>query len=264
MGLETNAFREVNPIRDWLAPLGTALAPPQSWQLRTQKVRPEELLRPEGLRPFWGSQEDELWLAEDDDRVVLRNQELMVSLDLKAKAGEAQIVADEEWQNVLRIVYFFELLDLGVLILHASGVVHQGRAYIFPGPSGAGKTTIVRHSGGKPILNDEFSLLAWADRTAEVMAYGSPFHGDWNRSGEKMSAPVKGLYFPVQDRKNFVLPLSPQETRNLLLPRVCTFTAWKPRLEKIFDLAVTLAQRVPGFAFHFQPTSEFWQVLDAS
>jgi len=259
-----SVFREVDPVAEWLGLVALGSAPSGSWSVRRQMAQPEQLPRPADLRLFAGTYDAGLWVAEGDDRVFIRNNRLAISLDLKAKTGEAQIVSDKEWQNVLRIVYFFELLEMGMLMLHASGVVHQGQAYIFPGPSGAGKTTIVRHSGGKPILNDEFSLLSWTHEGPEVMAYGSPFHGDWNRPGEKLAAPVKGFYFPVKDRENFVVPISPQETRNLLLARVCTFTTWKPRLEKIFDYTMELATRVPGFAFHFQPTHDFWQVLDAA
>jgi hypothetical protein len=149
-------------------------------------------------------------------------------------------------------------------LLHASSLVHKEQAYVFPGRSGAGKTTIVEHSAGKAVLNDELSLLIWDAEDAEVLAYGTPFFGDWNRPGEKLAAPVKGFYFPVKDRENRILPLNSQETLNLLLPRVCTYTTWKPRLEKILDLALQLSRRVKGFAFHFKPTDDFWQVLDAS
>lgn len=227
-------------------------------------VGPEALPRPAGLKHLGGSREEGLWLAEDQEKVFLRSYDFAVSLDLRAKTGEAQIVATEAWQNVLRLVYFFDFLERGGLLLHASSLVHKARAYVFPGPSGAGKTTIVAHSVGKAVLNDELSLLIWSDEGAEVLAYGTPFFGDWNRPGEKLAAPVKGLYFPVQDRENRVLPLSPPETLNFLLPRVCSYTTWKPRLERILDLALQLSERVKGFTFHFQPTLDFWQVLEVS
>ena len=79
-----------------------------------------------------------------------------------------------------------------------------------------------------------------------------------------MAAPVKGFYFPVQDRENRLLPLDPKETRQHLLPRVCSYTTWKPRLERILDLSLQLSTLVPGFLFHFKPTDDFWQVLTSS
>jgi hypothetical protein len=236
----------------------------RSWGVRLEVVLAGELARPEGLRHLGGSLEEGLWLTEEEDRVFLRSYDFTVSLDLRARSGEAQIVTSDAWQNVLRLVYFFDFLELGGLLLHASSLVHKQRAYVFPGPSGAGKTTIVEHSTGKAVLNDELSLLIWSDEGAGVVAYGTPFYGDWNRPGEKLAAPVKGLYFPVQARENRVLALSPKETMNLLLPRVCAYTTWKPRLEKIFGLAVQLSTLIRGFAFHFQPNHDFWQVLDAS
>jgi len=261
---EAISCREVKPRCDWLTPAFALADSSRSWKLRLATVLAAALPRPKDLRHLGGSQEEGLWLSEKENHVFLRSYDFAVSLDLRARSGEAQIVTEAAWQNVLRLVYFFDFLELGGLLLHASSLVHKQRAYVFPGPSGAGKTTIVAHSTGKAVLNDELSLLLRPEEGAEVLAYGTPFFGDWNRPGEKLAAPVKGLYFPVQDRENRLIPLNPQETLNLLLPRVCTYTTWKPRLEKILDLAVQLSRRVPGFAFHFQPTNDFWQVLDAA
>lgn len=264
VGLQKISFQAVNPGRDWLAPPFLLDSVSRIWDIRVDMVEAEKLPRPEGLRLFNGSEQEGLWLAEEEDRVFLRSYDFAVSLDLRAKTGEAQIASSQAWQNVLRLIYFFDFLDRGGLLLHASSLVHKEQAYVFPGRSGAGKTTIVEHSAGKAVLNDELSLLIRAAAGAEVLAYGTPFFGDWNRPGEKLAAPVKGLYFPVQYRENRVLPLSPPETLNLLLPRVCAYTTWKPRLEKILDLALQLSRLLPGFSFHFMPTNDFWQVLDAS
>jgi hypothetical protein len=215
------------------------------------------------LTLFSGSYEEGLWLAEEEDRVFLRSYNFTAALDLQGKSAAVRLAEEQAWQNVLRLIYFFELSERA-LMLHAASLVHQGRAYVFPGPSGAGKTTIVAHSAGKAVLNDEISLLIRPEDGDEVLACGTPFFGDWNRPGEKLAAPVKGLFFPVQSRENRVLPLTPQETLNLLLPRVCSYTTWKPRQERILDLALQLSQLTPGFLFHFQASNDFWQVLDAA
>ena len=60
---------------------------------------------------------------------------------------------------VLRIVHTLLLSREQGFLLHASSVVRDGRAFLFTGPSGAGKTTIVRHAPGRRDGPDRRNLL---------------------------------------------------------------------------------------------------------
>src|SRR5437867_6048070 len=44
-------------------------------------------------------------------------------------------------ENFLRVALAWKAMERGGLLLHASGLVRDGRAYLFFGPSGSGKTT---------------------------------------------------------------------------------------------------------------------------
>lgn len=63
-----------------------------------------------------------------------------------------------------------------------------------------------------------------------------------------------------------VVDLGPEEIfpREFYRGQVRPITTWKSCLEKVLDLALQLSKRVPGFAFHFQPANDFWQVLEVS
>lgn len=225
---------------------------------REENVRPtnqwQELNLPDG-RSFW--------VAEDEITVAFWYPDLGYELDLRRRQARVRISGPEAEQNFHRALYFFELLAQGGLLLHAAGVVRQGTACIFPGVSGAGKSTIVRLAANMPILNDELCAVHWAEH-APVCAFGTPFFGDWNRPGERLVTQLKGLYFPVKDLKNCLTPLSPHETVTRLLPCVCSYTEWRPRLEKLLNAAVQLAHKVPGYVLNFRPDASFWEVIDAS
>ncbi|HEY9072822.1 MAG TPA: hypothetical protein VIN67_01710 [Desulfobaccales bacterium] len=150
------------------------------------------------------------------------------------------------------------------MLLHASGLVRSGVAWVFPGVSGAGKTTIVRQSPDLTVLSDEVVgiRLVHGQNGDIALAQGTPFFGDWGGPGEGITQPLRGFYFPIQDSENRVEPLSPRETLAGLLRCLFLYTESDRRKKRLFDHAASLAQAVPGFAFHFRPDSSFWQVLD--
>lgn len=203
--------------------------------------------------------------TEDEEEFLVQHPGFTIHLDLMGNTGEVELAATPAWGNVLRCLYFHGFLPRGGLLLHASGVVRGGEAYVFPGPSGSGKTTIVNHSSEGRILSDEVILVRLpTDDGGPLIASGTPFFGDWGRPGEKIAAPVKGFYFPSHALENRLIPLSPREVLKRLLPCVFTYTNWQPRLQKVFGLAAQLAGSVPGYDLHFQPSPDFWQVIDAS
>jgi hypothetical protein len=259
----SSAYPDWQDWWDWWESQPLLAGPLGRWDLRLSLGG--EILPPAGnLRPLRGSYGNDFLLSEDEGEIKLWCQQFTLILDFARRQAEARLAGPEEYQNLLRILYFFEFLKCGGLLMHASSVVRQGRACIFPGQSGAGKTTIVRNSTGLSILTDEMSAVQTAANGAPPLAYGTPFYGDWNQVGEKLTAPVKGFYFPVQDGEHRAVPISPGETLTRLLPRIVIFTTWQPRIERILDLAVQLAERAPGYLLHFRPQPALWEAIDES
>ena len=71
-------------------------------------------------------------------------------------------------ENYLRGLGPVFLLDKQGLQVHGSSVVRNGRAYVFIGPSGAGKTTIALMSTAYTVLGDDQCALSLDDRGAMV------------------------------------------------------------------------------------------------
>ena len=209
--------------------------------------------------------EPPFWLEETGGQVRFWRPGVSLSLDLVKREGEVRLSSfPREWENVLRVTYFYLLVERQGLLLHASGLARPGEAYIFPGFSGAGKTTVVQNSPGMVVLTDEIAAVSLPVDGSAPLTYGTPFYGDWGRPGDNLTVPLKGLYFPVQDRENYVTPLSPTETLDRLLPCVCAYTSRGDLLNKLFNLSVLLAERVPGFVLHFRPEPALWQAIHGS
>ena len=82
--------------------------------------------------------------------------------------------------NALMLLFAFASACHGVLEMHSSVVVNDGKGYLFLGKSGTGKSTHsslwLRHIPGTMLLNDDHPILRlMPDGTARV--YGSPWSG---------------------------------------------------------------------------------------
>jgi hypothetical protein len=202
-------------------------------------------------------------VAENRNELWLWHPGFSLHLDFRGRQGEARLAGLPYWQNVLRVLCFHYLLPRRGLLLHAAGLVSGQNAFIFPGPSGAGKTSIVRQSPGMATLSDEVTAVQLIENGGGAVAHGTPFYGDWGRPGEALTKKVKGIYFPIHAKENRAIPLSPWECLTRLLPCVFTYSTRRPLIKQLFDLSVAIAENLPGFAMHFRPGPDFWEVINA-
>ena len=91
---------------------------------------------------------------------------------------------------MLRIVHTLLLARNGGFLVHASSAIRNGRAFLFSGVSGAGKTTMARLAPpDASLLTDEISYVTRQD--GGYFAVGTPFFGELARVGENLRAPIE-------------------------------------------------------------------------
>ena len=102
---------------------------------------------------------------------------------------------------------FYELLiEHDGMMLHASAVVVDDRAYLFSAPSGTGKSTHtalwLKQFGARAyILNDDKPAIRVTDGTA--YAFGTPFSGKYDLS-ENRRVPIAGIAFIERSETNTI------------------------------------------------------------
>src|SRR4029077_15516862 len=95
----------------------------------------------------------------------------------------------------------------GGFLLHSASAIRNGKAFLFAGVSGAGKTTISRLAPpGVALLSDEISYVRRQDHG--YTAFGTPFTGELAKLGENTSAPVAALYLLAQGSENRIDPVA--------------------------------------------------------
>ena len=99
------------------------------------------------------------------------------------------------------------LLRLGAVVLHACGVVMNGRGYVFCGRSGIGKTTMARmwRNRGAILLNDDRVILRLVN--GEVRLFSSPWHGE-EREVKAGNVPLAGFFHLTQAPTHQLTPLA--------------------------------------------------------
>ncbi len=129
--------------------------------------------------------------AACSDRVVFAGPGVRAELSTDLSRGFLEApLAERAIDALLRFLLAERLLARGALLLHASAVTIGGRAWVFSGPSGVGKTTLGVTLEGS-LLCDETVAIAPADGGAIV--HSTPY---WHaRPG---AAEVAGVIFPVR------------------------------------------------------------------
>ncbi len=181
-------------------------------------------------------------------------------VNLDTFEGEINIASKKSFDTLLRYIYPMALIYRDGFCIHASSVVKNDKAYIFPGKSGAGKTTIAWLSQDATFLGDDVSIVRKMGE--EFIAYGSPFCGSFGVSGGKISKPIIGSFFPVKSKENYVVKLSAKDALRKLLPNILLFGQDQYSKTKAFDLAYEFVSSISNYNLHFLRDLSFWKCID--
>jgi len=162
---------------------------------------------------------------------------------------------------VLRIVHTLVLAqERSGLLLHAASAIRGGKAFLFAGVSGAGKTTISRLAPPDvTLLTDEISYVR--KRDSGYVAFGTPFTGELAKLGENVSAPVSRLYLLAQGPANRMDPVAPGQAARELLANVLFFAEDQELVQRTFHAACEFLDRVPVSRLTFAPDARVWEMI---
>jgi len=161
--------------------------------------------------------------------------------------------------SLLRMFLSWALLPQDGFLLHAASIVRNGKAYVFVGRSGAGKSTVASLSPQRSVLTDEISLIKRVD--AEWHAFGTPFWGEFRADGVNTSAPLGGIFRLIQSSENCVEPIRSSALLKSLLPCVLFFSADTGDHKRLLGILAAASAEIPGYSLRFRKDRSFWEVL---
>lgn len=135
-----------------------------------------------------------------------------------------------------------ELLPLySRAVFHGAAIEYGGRAYLFTGPSGVGKTTHIRlwrqFLGERvQIINGDKPILHFKD--SGITVCGTPYAGKegWHRN---TSAPLGGICILSQSKENAAAALPPDRAFPLLYRQI-----YKPRAEAAMVKTIEMLRKL--------------------
>jgi hypothetical protein len=214
------------------------------------------------LTPTGPASDDDVRVRRDGDEWLLQRGDFHARWDPRTGHGRVRQNSNPySLDSVLRILHSLILAQRGGFLLHAASAICDGRAYLFSGVSGAGKTTITRLAPPDiTLLTDEISYLrpGGADGYA---AYGTPFAGELAKAGENCTAPVSALFFLEQGPENRIDELSSADAVRRLMRNILFFAEDHGLVGMLLATACDFVSRVPIRRLTFYPDARVWDLV---
>jgi hypothetical protein len=205
--------------------------------------------------------DDDLHVLRRSGRWSLERGDFRAEWDHSSNHGSIRQSANPyAIDSVLRIVHSLALAREGSFLVHAASAVRNGRAFLFAGASGAGKTTISRLAPKDAVLlTDEISYVRRQE--GRYFAFGTPFAGELAKSGENVNAPIAALHFLAKGPENRIEPLGPADAARALLECILFFAEDPELVRSVFQAACEFVSRVPVFRLTFVPDARVWELI---
>lgn len=223
--------------------------------------------------------EEELRVRRKDEQWQLLRGDFRAQWDPQVGRGTVlQTLSPFAIDSVLRIVHSLIQAPRGGFLLHGASAIRNGRAFLFSGVSGAGKTTISRLAPpDATILTDEISYIRKADpprsgdparneapNSASNTGYeacGTPFAGELARIGANRRAPIAHLFFLAQGPENRIDPIPTPDALRMLLRNILFFADDSTLVEMVFRSACEFLNSVPASRLTFFPDERVWELV---
>ncbi len=155
-------------------------------------------------------------------------------------------------------ILLLNMLALGRgIMIHACGVNHGGRGFVFIGPATSGKTTLARlwkSHQDVTVLGDECLIIRRID--SQYRVYGTPWTGV-DRFASPEGIPLEKIFFIRHADKNTISSKREINTvENLLAQSFSTLFYDRAARQYTLDFCSELSQRVPSYALGFVPSQE--------
>lgn len=209
--------------------------------------------RQDGTDPYWQAR----FNANCTEATIHCSEELVLQVeDQRRIKNPLQYPLDQ-----LLIVYHIASRQ-GALI-HAAGAVINGRGLIFPGRSGAGKSTISKQlakgEGDFNLVSDDRVIIRQINDS--FMMFGTPWPGEAGIA-KNSSHLLHGIAFIHHGTKNEIKEIDPKKALQQLLPVVSIPWYDQAIMQLIVDFCEGLVTSIPTYGLHFKPDVEIAGFLE--
>ncbi len=149
--------------------------------------------------------------------------------------------------HAIRIAFLHLAAKRGMYAIHSASILYHGKAWLFSGSSGTGKST---HTGlwnkyyGVPVINGDLNLLAIENGRAQI--HGIPWCGT---SGicDAETYDLGGIVLLKQTPENRLFPLTDDEKQLLVLQRLISPLWNEPMMKEMLSFIGKLSGKIATF-----------------
>tara|TARA_R110000868_G_scaffold132381_8_gene343324 strand:+ start:119 stop:1048 length:930 start_codon:yes stop_codon:yes gene_type:complete len=172
---------------------------------------------------------------------------------------------DDGFYNFIRWLISRELIAAKKVVLHSSVILgNDNKAYVFLGPSGAGKTTTCHNAEKRLVLGDDMNILIYSDNKvwAQAGAIGGKF--DPQVPIDQMYE-VAGLYWLQQSHEIKLTKLNSAKAAQVLLVSLANMF-WPSSREQDKAQAISFVSNIieatKTYSLQLKNDSSFWNVIE--
>jgi len=163
--------------------------------------------------------------------------------------------------NAAMLVYAFSTVDKATLLFHSSVTMLEGKAYMFLGHSGTGKSTHSQQwKAAFPqaeLLNDDNPAVRIID--GKVIVYGTPWSGK-TPCYKNAQAPVQALVQLAQAPENKIERLRMSQAYPYILASVSGLKVLPHMMDRLFESIAQLLELRPVYKLECLPNVEAAQL----
>jgi hypothetical protein len=198
--------------------------------------------------------------SKHDNKIYYRRSDYLIESDPDYKNAVIFVRDELALKHALTNFYSAYIVyhNWGLLI-HSSCVIENGKAHIFAGQSGAGKSTAAKLSQPRDLLSDEATLIKIT--SDEILVFNSPFRSEIVTTGTKKCVPLASIQLLNQAIQNKRADLRKADSLIRLMDKIFYWSSDREETKKIMSLLKMLVERVPAYELYFKKDDSFWELI---
>jgi hypothetical protein len=202
----------------------------------------------------------EVEITNQRDKITYCRADYQIEVDPEYRSALISVFDELALKHALTNLYssFIVHHNWG-LLLHSSCAIENGKAHIFAGQSGAGKSTAAKLSFPRCLLSDEATLLKIT--SSGVTVYNSPFRSELEAEPFEDSVELASIQLLHQALKNKRIQSAKSDALLHLMDKVFFWPRNQEETKAILNLMTMLVLQVPVYDLYFQKNNTFWELI---
>ncbi len=225
----------------------------QSWSMFKDNDNYFLSFNPGKCKPF-------VWLLKTDRN--FSRATLFCSRELISEKEGMAMISNPVVYPLDQILLMYILAQRQGILVHSCGFVQNNTGFLFPGRSGAGKTSLARqfnHKKKVEFLSDDRIVVRKMNHGYK--AFGTPWPGE-GKNALNRSAFLSKIFFIRHGSTNVIKKISPSQALEMLFPVVSIPWYDKLMLPGVLETCEDLIYSVPAYELSFLPGAAVVDVLE--